>query len=408
MYRILHTADWHLGKMLGDFSREDEHAAFLQFLLATISAHEVDALLIAGDIFDSANPPQSAVAMYYNFLSQLQSIRNCKVIVIAGNHDSPSHIDAPKQLLKHLNTYVVGHLPENFDELLIALPNQQHPQVIIAAIPFLRDRDLRTGQSGQNSADIQAVMTQSIADCYRRAVDAVNANQHLPLIAMGHLTVAGSSASDSEREIHIGGLGAVTADRFPNEFCYVALGHLHRPQRCGKLDHIRYSGSPIPLSFSEANDKKELVLLEIDATRQLQWKSIAIPQARQLIVLESSSQEIEKTLAELATNPPLCPLPLWVEINIINPTPGENIAAKISTLTENAHYQVIRIVAKRTSPLPSLSTDPLIEHQQIDELLSRPIDVFAMRLEQEPHLSADQQQSLKQTFSRLLSMHQGE
>jgi exonuclease SbcD len=408
MYRILHTADWHLGKMLGDFSREEEHAAFLDFLLETIRTNDIDALLIAGDIFDSANPPQSAVAMYYNFLSQLQRIRECQVIVIAGNHDSPSHIDAPKQLLKHLNTHVVGHLPENIEELLIALPNQENPQVIVAAVPFLRDRDLRTGQSGQSSADIQAVMTQSIADCYRRTVNAVITDKNVPIIAMGHLTVAGSSASDSEREIHIGGLGALTADRFPSEFCYVALGHLHRPQRCGKQDHIRYSGSPIPLSFSEATDKKELVLLEIDATGELKRISIPITPSRQLLVVESSSNEIESILAELAKNPSPNPLPLWVEINIINPTPGENIAAKISSLTEKTYYKVIRIVAKKTSPLPSLSTDLMIEHQQIDELLSRPSDIFDMRVAQELGISVEQQISLKQTFARLLTIHQGE
>jgi exonuclease SbcD len=188
----------------------------------------------------------------------------------------------------------------------------------------------------------------------------------------------------------------------------VALGHLHRPQRCGKQDHIRYSGSPIPLSFSEATDKKELVLLEIDATGELKRISIPITPSRQLLVVESSSNEIESILAELAKNPSPNPLPLWVEINIINPTPGENIAAKISSLTEKTYYKVIRIVAKKTSPLPSLSTDLMIEHQQIDELLSRPSDIFDMRVAQELGISVEQQISLKQTFARLLTIHQGE
>lgn len=262
-YRVLHSADWHLGKMLGDKSREEEHQHFLAFLLDQIDQLSVDALIIAGDIFDSANPPQSAVRQYFNFLSQLLKTGDCAVVIVAGNHDSPAHLEAPSQLLLAMGAHVVGTLPEDCENLLVPLPNADAPQLVVAAMPYLRDRDLRVGQSGQDMGEIQQALIQGIKNRYEEVEKAAQCwkDRGVPVLVTGHLTVAGASTSDSEREIHIGGLGAVSSGCFPASFDYVALGHLHRPQKAG-AEHIRYSGSPLPLSFSEAKDVKEMRLLD--------------------------------------------------------------------------------------------------------------------------------------------------
>ena len=257
-FRVLHTADWHLGKLLGDLSREEEHSRFLDFLLETIVAEEVDALVIAGDLFDSANPPQSAQRQYYAFLSQLYAARECAVVVVAGNHDSPAQLEAPRDVLTTLRATVVGRALE--DPVLL-LPDSESPRLALAAIPFLRDRDLRSGQMGQGAEAIRQALVDGIARRYSDAGEAVE-GLGVPAMATGHLTVSGAKASDSERDIHVGGLGTVSAKIFPQVFDYVALGHLHRPQACGEADHIRYSGSPIPLSFSEALDTKSVQIAD--------------------------------------------------------------------------------------------------------------------------------------------------
>src|SRR5438874_1538560 len=154
-YRVLHSADWHLGKMLGEHSRQEEHQRFFTFLLRAIREQNVDLLVIAGDVFDSANPPQSAVAQYYDFLSALFRQGGCSAVIVAGNHDSPAHLEAPREVLKALGAHVIGSLPQVVEEVLVPLPNADSPQLVVASVPFLRDRDLRTGQSGQSAADIQ-------------------------------------------------------------------------------------------------------------------------------------------------------------------------------------------------------------------------------------------------------------
>lgn len=409
MLRILHTADWHLGKMLGDLSRETEHRAFLDFLLEIIATEKIDALLIAGDVFDSANPPQSAVAQYYQFLSSVHQTSQCQVIVTAGNHDSPAHIEAPKELLKLLRTHVIGAMPSDRAQAMIPLPNEHEPLVYIAAVPFLRDRDLRTGISGQSSAEIQASLNDAITTIYQEMVD-LRAQSSAPLIAMGHLTVSGSKTSDSEREIHVGGLGALPADRFPAAYAYVALGHLHRPQACDTNDLIRYSGSPIPLSFSESRDHKELRLLEVnDGT--LQHRSIAIPQARELRQVVTNSADAEFTLTQLAQEfaHQTAKLKPWIELFINDPLPGDQIAQRCAEAAKNAPYEIVRII-QPTSQDPAATTwdSNQGDQKKIDDLLGDPASLFQWRIDQETTIPEEQKITLRQTFASLLALHRNE
>ena len=261
--RVLHTADWHLGKMLGDLDRSDEHRRFLAWLRDVLAREHVDVLIIAGDIFDTANPPQSAERMYFEFLANVYRETKCPVVVTGGNHDSPAHLEAPSRVLRTLHVHVTGALPENINDLLVPLPSADHPKLVIAAVPFLRDRDLRTGAFGQTADEIREELRSGIEAVYQRTAKACEAfrNKGAAVLAMGHLTVTGARVSESERVVHVGGLGKVDHKVFPEDFDYVALGHLHRPQTIGS-EAIRYSGSPIPLSFSECEDIKQVRLLD--------------------------------------------------------------------------------------------------------------------------------------------------
>jgi exonuclease SbcD len=403
-YRVIHTADWHLGKLLGEASRQEEHDRFFQFLLESIEAHEVDALVIAGDVFDSANPPQRAVSQYYTFLSQLLRIGNCRVILTAGNHDSPGHLDAPKEILRALGAYVVGAMPESTGDVLILLPDARAPQLVVAALPFLRDRDLRTGMSGQSSTDIQQALVDGIRAQYAAVATSAQSymDQGIPVMATGHLTVLGSKVSDSERDIHVGGLGTVGTDIFPDGFAYVALGHLHRPQQAGKREEIRYSGSPIPLSFSEAEDRKSLCLLDFAEGRLLQQTRLAIPLARQLKQITTTRGNIEQSLADF--NPEPSEFPAWVELIIEDPIVGDNLPERARELAQDRPFEIIRLISRPSSPTHDPQTGTPTEATDIDRLLDNPEEVFERRLNEEVNLTDTEKEALRTAFRELRSL----
>lgn len=403
-YRVIHSADWHLGKLLVDLSREEEHEHFLTFLLKLIQDEEVDALVIAGDIFDSSNPPQSALARYYNFLSELYRTTTCSVVVIAGNHDSPAQLEAPREVLNTLRVRVVGSMPDDGGDVLVTLPEEGEPQLIVAAVPFLRDRDVRTGQSGQTAAEIQKDL---VAGIRKRYEDAAQAAQDLdlkvPVLATGHLTVAGSSTSDSEREIHVGGLGAVGADLFPDSFSYVALGHLHRPQAAGGRETVRYSGSPIPLSFSEAGDAKEMRLLDFAKGKLVHDLPVSIPLVRHLVQLNCKRSELEEKMRSF--QPPLGELPTWVEVMVEDPVFGENLFEIVQDYAEGEAYVVIRVAGKRVSGLQGLSEGEEPGEDIESSILDEPKEVFKVRLEREEGLSEEEKIAVLTVFDELVNLY---
>ncbi|MDB6030558.1 MAG: Nuclease SbcCD subunit [Verrucomicrobiales bacterium] len=403
-YRVLHTADWHLGKMLGEHSRQEEHQLFLEFLLKCILAHEVDALVIAGDVFDSANPPQSAINQYFDFLADLFEFSDCSVVLISGNHDSPAHLEAPRKALKRLRTHIVGTLPVSPEKALVVLPSTQNPQLVIAAVPFLRDRDLRVGQTGQGMLEIQKELVAGITNRYREVAEAAQTwrGKGLPVLATGHLTVVNCSPTDSEREIHIGGQGAISPDCFPDAFDYVALGHLHRPQLAGR-ETIRYSGSPIPLSFSEATDGKELRVLDFGEGRLLQQSVLPIPLPRALVQLRTERQKLGAELKMFT--PPESALRAWVEVLVENPIPGEDLYETVQALVKDREFDVIRVAAARSNAPATLTTDGHISPEEVQFLLSDPANVFARRMETETAFTAEERTALHGAFSELCNLH---
>jgi len=404
-FRVLHTADWHLGKNLGEHSRGEEHARFLSFLLERIRELSVDALLVAGDIFDSANPPQGAVKQYYDFLSTLYRQGGCSVVIIAGNHDSPAQLEAPRQILRALGAHVNGEMPQDPSEILVPLPDANSPVLVVAAVPFLRDRDLRTGESGQTDRDIRQALVDGIKRRYDEVANAAKrwAKDGVPLVAMGHLTVTGTIGSESEREIHVGGLGAIGADCFAEKFGYVGLGHLHRPQAAKGFDMVRYSGSPIPLSFSEAMDKKVVQLLDFVNGKVIEQKSIEIPLSRPLHQIVTSRQALESDLMSFQPRP--SELPAWVQVVIEDSIAGENLYDRVQELTRGKSYNVILVLQPRATGKSGFTVDGVIDVAGMANLLDQPANVFERRLELESGLTNKEQEALKTAFKQLLNLH---
>jgi len=400
-YRILHTADWHLGKTLNDQSREEEHGMFLEWLLNAIEEHQVDAVLLAGDVFDTANPPQSALAQYYNFVAELFRKGNRNLAVIAGNHDSAALLEAPQQALKALHVHVFGSLHESPEDRILHLPSPTEPKVSIAMIPYLRDRDLRTGRVGELRDEIRKELAEGIRRRYAETAEVLSGVY--PAIAAGHLTVTGSSASDSEREIHIGGLGAVGTESFPKEFSYVALGHLHRPQPCGTADHVRYSGSPIALSFSEASDKKEVRILDVSGD-SIAHHGLQIPRFRELKQITTTTQSLEKDLK--AFKPETDGLRPWVEVVVEDATLQDDLNDQVSLLCEKAPFDVLKVMRGSSTVVAPRAGDSVDNHA-IEDLLSKPKDVFQLLLEQQDGLTEEEIQGLEHAFSEILERAQG-
>jgi len=257
--------------------RYSEFEAFLSWLEETISTQKVDILIVAGDIFDTMTPSNRAQALYYEFLGRVSKSCCQHIIIVAGNHDSPTFLDAPSQVLKFLNVHVIGTACDDVNDEVLLLNNAQgEPNCIVAAVPYLRDRDVRSSGAGESMDSKDASVINGICAHY----DAVAAiakshqqtivkthNRHIPIIATGHLFASGGSttADDGVRDLYIGNLGKISAEMFDECFDYVALGHLHVPQRVGGREHIRYSGSPIAMGFGEAKQQKQALLIQFGA-----------------------------------------------------------------------------------------------------------------------------------------------
>lgn len=365
--KVLHTSDWHLGKRLEQCERTDEHQHFLDWLLATIRHQQIEVLLIAGDVFDCGSPANSALKQYYDFLWALRATGCREVIIVGGNHDSVATLNAPRTLLKHLNVHVVGGVPADFTEQIIPLKNTAgEVALVVCAVPFLRDKDVRLAVPGETHAEREGRLKQGIGDHYRQLTAHITAfkAQQIPVIATGHLFAAGGSASDSEKEIHVGNLGQISGDQFPPEFDYLALGHLHRPQIVHNMPHIRYSGSPIPLSFSEANDTKLVLILDFTAGRP-QFTEAAIPCCRPLLRLKGDLDEVKQRLLNLEDGGHA--YPAWIEVQVETETFIPDLDGQLAQITQNIPY-IERIFTRQIRRQPAGAR----EEESFDQLVSLP------------------------------------
>ncbi|RZA26617.1 MAG: exonuclease subunit SbcD, partial [Lysobacteraceae bacterium] len=307
--RLLHTSDWHLGQTLHNFDRTYEHACFLEWLVETLVAENIDVLLIAGDIFDNANPSAAAHRQLYRFLQQARSrVPHLQVVVIAGNHDSPGRLEAPTPLLEAHGTIVVGNVgrtPEggvDLERLLVPLRGRDGAvRAWCLAVPFLRPGDVPRVVAQDATLGLDPYL-HGTALLYQQAFALAQsrATAGEAIIAMGHChMVDGQSSQDSERRIVIGGTEALPATMFDPAVAYVALGHLHLAQRVGGHEHRRYCGSPLPLSFSEVGYQHQVLRIELDGAKAASVTPLHVPRAVQLLRVPAQPAPLEDVLAAL-------------------------------------------------------------------------------------------------------------
>lgn len=408
MLKILHTSDWHLGRRLYGHTRYDEFSAFLDWLYDTIIEQQINILIIAGDIFDTMTPSNKAQSLYYEFLGRISHSDCQHVIIVAGNHDSPSLLDAPKDVLKFLNVHIIGTACDNIEDEVITLHDSAgNPQAIILAVPYLRDKDVRHSQSGESSSDKNSQLVAGIKAHYQQASkiarqkqqdyqannntnkDSTNLHTKLPIIATGHLFATGgkTTTDDGVRDLYVGSLGQVGADAFDESIDYVALGHLHVPQKVGGQEHIRYSGSPIAMGFGEAKQQKQVLLVEFENTQSQPATSpsststivpspritpINVPCFHKLAQIKGDIEQITQAINELKQPDE----PVWVEITYQSDEIISNLSEQLTGLVADSKIEIIKI--KNTQTYQRV----LKQSEQSESLhdLSR-IEVFARCLD---------------------------
>jgi len=371
--KILHTADWHLGHRLHEQSQLEEQVLFLNWVECYIIKEKIDVLLISGDIFDIGSPSNQYRTLYYSFLVKLKATSCKSVIITGGNHDSPGMLNAPKDLLDALSIKVVGKATENIeDEVFEVEVNGE--KVIIGAVPYLRDGDIRRAAAGESFEELTDKYKRALINHYESSAEQCKLinTSNAPVIAMGHLFAMGGSASDSEQNIYVGTLGRIGAEDFPAYFDYVALGHLHRPQVVGKNDKIRYSGSPHILSFSEINYDKKVVVLTIKNNKISTIKDEVVPCFRAFYKLEGTIEACIEAFPDVISN--AYELTPWVEI-VLDEKHSIN-TDDLKKAAEKYSFEVLKTTLKnqrRTKGIEEL----LNETKSIKEL--KPTEVFELK-----------------------------
>lgn len=374
--KILHTADWHLGHRLHDQSQFEEQNLFLNWIENYIITQKIEVLLISGDIFDSGSPSNQSLEMYYSFLVKLNNTCCKSIIITGGNHDSPGTLNAPKHILNALSIKVVGKATEHIQDEVFKLDINSE-ELIIAAVPYLRDGDIRRAVAGESFEDLTDKYKKALINHYESAAEECKkiSINNAPVIAMGHLFATGGSVSDSEQNIYVGTLGHIGANDFPTYFDYVALGHLHRPQIIGGNEKIQYSGSPNILSFSEVNYDKKIKVLSTENNKITIIDDVILPNFREFYRLSGTIQECMNLFPTIISNS--FGLTPWVEIvlkedNTINTDDLKKEAEKYS-------FEILKISLKNQRKQKGIE-ELLKETKSIKEL--NPTEVFKLKCEE--------------------------
>lgn len=401
--KILHTADWHIGKKLHKHELNEDFDLFINWLIEYIKSENIDVLLISGDIFDLANPSSEARKQYYQALIKLQKL-NCKIIATGGNHDSPSMLDAPKDLMKALDMEVIGGLPADLEETLVPVYGKNKEiELVVAAIPYLRDADLRSGAGVSNYEDRLEAIREGIKNIFHSAAAICQEKfPGIPVIAMGHLYTAGIETSESERDIQIGNLAAFQASQFGEYFKYVALGHIHKPQRVNAGIPVLYSGSPIPLSFSERKDQKRLLVF--DTEKGYEPESINLPNFRQLIRLSGNLEELQLKLNSLEHISELTSL---IEVDLVEEQYDAQKIYALDSMVNDFNREGFEIVKQRVQFRNRLkgAAELYKNEQQLEDL--KPKDVFTELIARHEYSEEDRNEILA-AFDEILEEVQSE
>lgn len=358
----------------------------IDWLLIQVDAQVVDAVLIAGDIFDTGAPPSYARELYSQLVVKLHGA-GVALLLLGGNHDSVATLGENRAMLACLNSTVVAAVDDAADHVVV-LPlrgDKGEAGCIVCAVPFIRPRDVLQSQAGQSAEEKQQSMQTAIQSYYRSVHEAGRARQTVlakelgrvvPLIATGHLTTVGASSNESVREIYVGSLNAYPTSAFP-QVDYIALGHIHQPQKVGGFDHIRYCGSPIPLGFDEARQQKEVLLVDLGADGLVAVTPLLVPRFQPLISLSGNLAALVSAISAAAMEGS-AEKPAWLEVTVAEDDYLSDLPARIEAMTQGLPVEVLRVRRQRGNATVSIAGEV---NESLDEL--SPNDVFARRLAHE-------------------------
>ncbi len=373
--RLIHTSDWHLGHRFHGRNRHEEQARFLDWLAGLIEEQGIDVLLVAGDIFDTTTPGSRALTLYYRFLHRLAGSVCRHVVLIGGNHDSPALLEAPRELLRQLQIHMVGAVGDTLEkEILLLRDRDERPELLVGAVPFLRDRDIRTAAAGESLEEKGLVLQQGIREHYQQvclAADRIRCgiDPTLPLVVMGHLFVAGGKTveGDGVRELSIGGLGRIEGTAFPESIDYLALGHLHLAQQVAGSATRRYCGAPLPMSFNEADQRKQILAIRTQS-RAMEVEPILVPCFQQLISLHGDLPTLLNGLVQLKAAASSAWLELHYEGQEVIPNLREQLLAAVEgtplailRIRNNRVYDYVLQQAQEAESLDDLSVTEVFE-----------------------------------------------
>jgi DNA repair protein SbcD/Mre11 len=383
--KILHTSDWHLGRSLYGRKRYDEFSAFLDWLSTTIENEKINALLVAGDVFDTSTPSNRAQELYYRFLCRVSGSTCRHIVVISGNHDSPSFLNAPKELLRALNVYVVGSTTDNLkDEVIVLYDEQNEPQAIVCAVPYLRDKDIRIVEAGETIDDKNAKLINGLKNHYADVCTLAEHKQFefqksgysgVPIIAMGHLFTAGGKTVDGDgvRELYVGSLAHVGKEVFSSSIDYLALGHLHVPQRVGGAEHIRYCGSPIPMGFGEAGQTKKVIKAEFNSTMPI-IQELIVPCFQPLERIVGSLDDIHSKIELLKRDVSTA----WLEIEYTGSDIITNLREILEEALADSSMEIRRIKNKQITDqvIYAIQENETLDDLDVNDVFDRCLDTF--------------------------------
>lgn len=352
MIRILHTADWHLGQTFFGYDRTEEHEVFLNWLAEEIRQKEIDALIIAGDVFDVSNPSAASQSMYYQFIYRVTAENPyLQIVIVAGNHDSAARLEAPLPLLQAMRTEVRGVVRKleggeiDYDHLTVELKNRQgEVELLCMAVPFLRQGDYPAVQTEGNpyAEGVRELYAQLLQRLWKRRTE----NQ--AILAIGHLQATGSEIAEkdySERTV-IGGLECVSPEAFSEQIAYTALGHIHKAQRVSGRENVRYAGSPIPMSFAEKHYHHGVVMVTFDGGCAVDIERLECPKLIPLVSVPNgepvSPEAILKALKELPETEAVAP---YLEVKVLLEEPEPMLRQEIEEALADKNYRLARIVS---------------------------------------------------------------
>jgi exonuclease SbcD len=374
--RILHTSDWHIGRTLYGRNRYDEFEAFLDWLAETIRQERIDVLLIAGDVFDTTAPSHRAQQLYYRFLCRVAGSCCRHVVVIAGNHDSPSFLNAPKELLRALDVHVVGSVTDRREEeVLVLVKADGAPELIVCAVPYLRDRDIRLAEAGESLEDKERKLVEGIRNHYAETVELAERKRResgcdIPIIGMGHLFTAGGQTVDGDgvRELYVGSLAHVSAGIFPPGLNYLALGHLHVPQTVNSLESMRYSGSPLAMGFGEATQEKSVCLVEF-AGISAKVKLIRVPVFQELERIAGNWETLSARIRTLSANRSKA----WLEVVYEGEEVIGDLRERLEAALADSELEILRVKNNRIIDrlLNRIHPDETLDDLNVDDVFAR-------------------------------------